>query len=94
MPRKTGPNHFDDDYANTELGDYIKELPYDNTFRLMGQDSCEYFKARVFKFYSPKVKRSKISLVANRREVTTTFIHNHIPEFNDEFYDKIQDGEM
>jgi len=47
---------------------------------------------RLFKFYSPKNQRSKVSLVAHRREVTGTAIHNYIPEFIEEFYDKQQDG--
>ena len=59
----------------------------------MGQKGIEYFNVRVFKFYSPRAQKSKISLVANRREVTETPIYNHIPEFGDEFYDRIHDGE-
>jgi len=50
------------------------------------------FTVRLFKFYSPKNQKSKVSLVAHRREVTDTAIHNHVPEFVDEFYDKKTDG--
>lgn len=82
------------DYANTELGDYIKELPIpDKTFSLATQKGFETFDVRLFKFYSPGTQNSKISLVAHKREVTTTPIHTYVPEFIDEFYDKSQDGE-
>jgi len=45
------------------------------------------FIVRVFKIYSPKNRNSKISLVAHRREVTSTLTYHYIPEFEDEFYD-------
>ncbi|WP_422476019.1 hypothetical protein [Endozoicomonas sp. ALB032] len=38
--------------------------------------------------YSPREKTSKVSLVAHRREVTVNSLHNYIPEFIDEFYQK------
>lgn len=45
------------------------------------------FRVRVFKFYSPRTQKSKISLVAHRREVTDVTIQTYVPEFADEFYD-------
>lgn len=48
----------------------------------------EKFRAQVFKFYSPRSATSKISLVAHRREVTSTSLHKYIPEFIEEFYEK------
>lgn len=48
------------------------------------------FFAKVFKLYSAKGRRSKISLVAHRREVVSTSLHLYIPEFFEEFYDEIQ----
>jgi hypothetical protein len=82
------------EYVNNELVDFIKEIevPVD-TFDLIGQKGVEAFNVRVFKFYSPAAQRSKISLVANKREVTATSIYKHIPEFIDEFYDSIRDGD-
>lgn len=60
------------------------------TFENLG--GIEEFSVRVFKFYSPKGNKSKISLVAHRREVTETTIQTFIPEFAEEFYDKWEDG--
>jgi hypothetical protein len=52
----------------------------------------EEFFARIFKFYSPRSQTSKISLVAHRREVTSVSLHKYIPEFVDEFFEKVKDG--
>ena len=77
------------DYVNNQLSDGIKEIIVpDNKFSLNGNSSEYDFNVRVFKFYSPKKQRSKVSLVAHQREVTNTAIHNHIPEFIEEFYEK------
>lgn len=62
------------------------------SFSLPGTEGDKTFVARVFKIYSPKSSRSKISLVAHRREVVATSLHNYIPEFTDEFYDEITAG--
>ncbi|WP_375172010.1 ATP-binding protein [Marinobacter sp.] len=53
----------------------------------------EEFCARVFKFYSPRSQTSKISLVAHRREVTSVSLHKYIPEFADEFFEQVKDGD-
>ncbi|WP_409028947.1 ATP-binding protein [Gracilimonas sediminicola] len=45
------------------------------------------FTVRVFKIYSAKSQSSKISLVAHRREVTSTSTYHYIPEFSEEFFD-------
>lgn len=57
-------------------------------FTIEANGESREFTARVFKIYSPKSSRSKISLVAHRREVTSTALHNYIPEFSEEFYDR------
>lgn len=57
------------------------------SFTLDGTGGPQNFTARVFKIYSPKSSRSKISLVAHRREVTTVSLHTYIPEFSEEFFD-------
>ena len=81
------------DFVSNQLSTLIKEirLSSDN-FSLQGNNIDYGFRVRLFKFYSPKNQRSKISLVAHRREVTDTAIHNYIPEFIEEFYDKQSDG--
>jgi hypothetical protein len=82
------------DSVDNELSAVIKEIEFkENTFMMTGHDSNFEFNVRIFKFYSPKKQKSKISLVAHRREVTDIAIHNYVPEFIDEFYDKIVDGD-
>lgn len=58
-------------------------------FSLEATDGTKAFVVRVFKIYSPKSSRSRISLVAHRREVLSTSVHNYIPEFAEEFYDDL-----
>lgn len=81
------------DFVINQLSGAIKEIIVtDSGFNLSGIVSEYGFSVRLFKFYSPKNQRSKVSLVAHRREVTDTAIHNYIPEFIEEFYDKDADG--
>lgn len=67
-------------------------VPRQNLFSQETHQSIYDFEVRVFKIYSPKNKVSKISLVADKREVTETAISNYISEFTEEFYDKKDDG--
>lgn len=78
-------------YVSNELSGAIQEIEIEineNEFLLGSNLSQHNFSVRVFKFYSPKSLKSRISLVAHKREVTETPVHNYIPEFIDEFYDK------
>lgn len=59
-------------------------------FSLPTNGETKSFIAKVFKLYSPKGRRSKISLVAHRREVVSTSLHQYIPEFSEEFYEEIE----
>ncbi|MDM8549390.1 ATP-binding protein [Desulfobacterales bacterium HSG2] len=80
-------------YVNNEISDAIREVKVsENTFSLQGNTSEHEFTVRVFKFFSPKQQKSKISLVAHKREVTSTAMHHYIPEFIDEFYEKKTSG--
>ncbi|MGB3518360.1 MAG: ATP-binding protein [Elainellaceae cyanobacterium] len=80
------------DYIRDTSG-VIKELKTGiNTFTLGSNESIHDFEIRIFRVYSPKNKISKISLVADKREVTDASMHTYIPEFIDEFYDKREDG--
>lgn len=82
------------DFVNNELSALIKEVPLaQNSFSLGESDSTQTFTVRIFKIYSPKNQRSKISLVADRREVTDNVIHTYVPEFIDEFYDESDDND-
>ena len=81
------------DWFSNELAGVIKEINVQNgDFSLKAIDIDESFAVRVFKLYFPKNQKSKISLVAHRREVSGSAIHAYIPEFIDEFYDKDSDG--
>lgn len=53
-----------------------------------GKDVKEEFRTKVFKVYYGE-SRSSINLVADQRQVTETSLHEYIPEFKDEFYDKV-----
>lgn len=77
----------------SELSWVIREIPVsNNTFKLTATAGEQDFSVRVFKFLSPKNHKSMISLVAHKREVSSTAIHNYIPEFDDEFYEKDSAG--
>lgn len=77
------------DWFSNELSAVIKEITVDKgQFSLKGPDADENFVVRVFKLYFPKNQKSRISLVAHRREVSGSPLHNYIPEFIDDFYDK------
>jgi len=76
------------DYVHNELASVVKEVAVsDNTFAIKSHGVDQLFQVRVFKFYSPKHQRSKISLVAHKREVSGSLLHEYIPEFVDEFYE-------
>jgi len=82
------------DFVTNELSGLITEMKLsDGCFPLKGADENHDFRVQIFKFYSPKSQRSKISLVAHKREATDTPIHNYVPEFIDEFYDKNSQGD-
>lgn len=90
----------DDGSGSIILNDYIsnasaviQEVEVDENSFALGQEQSIYdFQIRIFKIYSPKNKVSKISLVADKREVTETSIASYVPEFSDEFYDKSENG--
>jgi len=80
------------DYVGSDSA-VIQETLVDNgQFQLGIPSKLQNFEVRIFKFYSPKANMSKISLVADKREVTESPIYLYIPEFSEEFYDKSNDG--
>lgn len=80
-------------FVSNELSAQIMEIRLkEKRFSLSGINDENFFSVRLFKFYSPKSQRSRVSLVAHRREVTNSPIHTYIPEFIEEFYDKAVDG--
>jgi len=73
----------------------IEELEVDpSIFNLPRLGGEETFEVRVFKIYAPRAQKSKIALVAHRREVTEVTIQSYIPEFAEEFYDRPADGSV
>lgn len=84
-----------DDGSPIRLNDYlghasdiVEVTPDAATFELLRmQDQPETFDVRVFKIYGAGNSKSRISLVAHKREVTSEVVHKYIPEFLDEFYD-------
>lgn len=75
------------DYLSRETTQIV-ELPVDEpTFVLPAVDGERTFRVRVFKFFAPRVSKSKVSLVAHRREVTENPLQSYVPEFADEFFE-------
>ena len=81
-------------FISNELSASIREIIAEqNNFTLAdSKKNKQKFFVRVFKLYGPKNHRSKISLVAHKREVSGSFLHKYIPEFEDEFYEKTGSG--
>jgi len=83
------------DFVSNELSAVIREISVERkTFTLKARDTDEEFLVRVFKLYSPRNQKSRISLVAHKREVSGSAIHKYIPEFEDEFFERDQSGEF
>lgn len=77
------------DFVSNELAAVIREIFGERkAFTLKALDIDEEFMVRVFKFYAPRHQKSRISLVAHKREVSGSAIQKYIPEFEDEFYEK------
>lgn len=86
----TAPPISLNDYLSRE-NTQIVELPVASpTFSFSSADGDKTFRVRVFKFYSPRASRSKVTLVAHRREVTENPLQNYIPEFAEEFYEPVE----
>ena len=83
------------DFVSNEISGHISEFPASQSnFVLHTNESKESFSVRIFKIYSPRNLRSRISLVAHKREVSGSVLHKYIPEFEEEFYDRSQSGEV
>jgi len=83
------------DFVSNELAAVIREIGVERkTFTLKSSNTEEEFLVRVFKLYAPRNQKSKISLVAHKREVSGSAIYKYIPEFEEEFYEKDGRGEI
>ena len=83
------------DFVSNELSAVIREIGVEQkVFTLKASGVDEAFVVRVFKLFAPRNQKSRISLVAHKREVSGSAIHKYIPEFEDEFYEKDSSGEI
>ncbi|MDP3673614.1 MAG: ATP-binding protein [Novosphingobium sp.] len=88
----TAPPVSLNDYLGKETSQIV-EMPVQNgRFNISANGEDKSFKVRVFKFYSPRAARSKVSLVAHRREVTDVPLQAYVPEFADEFFEPTPSG--
>lgn len=82
------------DFINNKLSAVIVEIPTGNgDFTLKGIETDEHFSVRVFKIVYPKNQKSRISLVAHKREVTGSALYKYVPEFSDDFYENNSTGD-
>ncbi len=63
-------------------------------FSLLSNDGEKSFQVRVFKCFAPRTSKSKVSLVAHRREVTDNPLQTYIPEFAEEFFEPGPDQDV
>ena len=83
------------EYVSNDVSPYIQEIPLKGSnFALRAHEEDEIFFVRVFKIYSPGNHKSRISLVAHKREVSGSVLDKYIPEFEEEFYEKDTRGEI
>ncbi|MCY4375217.1 MAG: ATP-binding protein [Spirochaetaceae bacterium] len=76
------------DFVSNAVSAFIQEIGvHQNTFTLKAIENDEEFLVRVFKLYTPRQQKSRISLVAHKREVSGSVLHKYIPEFAEEFYE-------
>lgn len=75
------------------MAPFVQEVHVgDNQFALRASEGEEDFLVRVFKLYSPGNLKSRVSLVAHKREVSGSVLHRYVPEFEAEFYEESVDG--
>ncbi len=58
------------DYLGKENSQIVEMRVDEGTFLLSANEDEKTFQVRVFKFFAPRTAKSKVSLVAHRREVT------------------------
>jgi serine/threonine protein kinase len=75
------------DYLGKQNSQIVEMPVKEKAFTLSANDEEQGFQVRVFKLYAPRSAKSKVSLVAHRREVTDNLLQLYIPEFADEFFE-------
>ena len=82
------------DYLGQENSQIVEMQVDEGTFSLSANEDEKTFHIRVFKFFAPRTAKSKVSLVAHRREVTDNPLDSYIPEFAEEFFEPGQDRDL
>ncbi|WP_313231384.1 ATP-binding protein [Sphingobium yanoikuyae] len=82
------------DYLGKDDSQIVEMNVDEGTFTLSTNDEQKVFQVRVFKFFSPRSAKSKVSLVAHRREVTDNPLQAYVPEFAEEFYEPGPDQDL
>ncbi len=82
------------DYLGKENSQIVEMRVDEGTFLLSANEDEKTFQVRVFKFFAPRTAKSKVSLVAHRREVTDNPLQTYIPEFGEEFFEPGPDQDL
>jgi hypothetical protein len=82
------------DYLGKENSQIVEMRVDEGTFSLSANEDEKTFQVRVFKFFAPRTAKSKVSLVAHRREVTDNPLQTYIPEFGEEFFELGPDQDL
>ncbi len=78
------------DFVSNQISSVIQEIPLTTeSFELKAGETHERFSVRLFKIFYPKNLKSRISLVAHKREVSSSLLHSYVPEFSEDFYEKV-----
>ena len=92
----------DEHESDIIINDYITNKGYaeiqpiptkTKKFSIGSGEKAETFRIKAFKIFYPDNQKSRISLAAHNREVTSTTIHTYIPEFAENFYEEGEKGE-
>lgn len=75
------------DYLGSETSQIVEMNVQQRDFTLSAGPNAKTFQVRIFKLFSPRAEKSKVSLVGHRREVTSNPLQQYIPEFADEFFE-------
>lgn len=82
------------DYLGKENSQIVEMEVNEGAFSLSANEDEKTFQVRVFKFFAPRTAKSKVSLVAHRREVTDNPLESYIPEFAEEFFEPGPDQDL
>jgi hypothetical protein len=82
------------DYLGKENSQIVEMNVAQGAFSLSANEDEKSFQVRVFKLFAPRTAKSKVSLVAHRREVTDNPLQTYIPEFAEEFFEPGPDQDL